>query len=312
MWFELTEIDESDPELLPQAGSDQPSENGGDSVLVRTWLEESPWMAPVTVARHALEPGSGFLLHRHDFAEVFWCESGQGTHIVNGCKAALRAGDIVFIRPNDVHLGYGAEPTGLVIVNVAFAYESLRLLSTVMENGGPWKEQAPLPMHLHLDRMQMELLHGWAIELSAPNQLPLDVACFLLSVARLVMRAPEGELARGLPLWLVEALQAFSDPSHLPGGIKTLARLAGRSPAYLNRVVRTQQGRTATELVAQLRLNWAARELRMTDRPILEIAELCGMPNPSYFYRRFRGTFGVTPKHYRQGSWQMVGPAACR
>ena len=44
----------------------------------------------------------------------------------------------------------------------------------------------------------------------------------------------------------------------------------------------------------------AARELRMTDRPILDILLECGFSGASQFYKRFREFHHLSPAAYRR------------
>jgi AraC-like DNA-binding protein len=63
--------------------------------------------------------------------------------------------------------------------------------------------------------------------------------------------------------------------------------------------LRRHLGMTGTEFVNEARLQHAARELRLSDRPIAEIALDCGYDNLGYFYRRFKARFGRPPRQYR-------------
>jgi AraC-like DNA-binding protein len=47
------------------------------------------------------------------------------------------------------------------------------------------------------------------------------------------------------------------------------------------------------------RMDFSARQLAETSRPILEIAFDCGLTNLSHFYALFRKRFGVSPRRYR-------------
>jgi AraC family cel operon transcriptional repressor len=50
----------------------------------------------------------------------------------------------------------------------------------------------------------------------------------------------------------------------------------------------------------------AARELRITDRPITDIAYECGLSNLSHFYSLFRRAHGQTPRAFRLGRQRAV------
>ncbi len=262
---------------------------------------------PMHVARHHMRPlPHCFGPHRHEFAEVFWIESGSGMHLINGERLPLAPGDVVFIRPDDVHGGHGIGRDGMTMVNVSFLPESMAPLIERFADEWPWRS-GPMPMHTRLSSRRMERLHAWATELSSPYQRRLDLECFLLDLARLVTQPPENDVCAGLPAWLREAIEVFSDARHLPGGTARLAHLAGRSPEHINRVVRAAQGRTATDLINVVRMRWAASALRMSNRAIGDIAAECGLPHLGHFYETFKQHFRVTPRRYRVDAWQATG-----
>ena len=62
--------------------------------------------------------------HTHDYAELFWVESGNGIHHINGKTVTLKPYDVVMIRPNDLHT-FSSPKGDLTIVNVAFYTTSL-------------------------------------------------------------------------------------------------------------------------------------------------------------------------------------------
>ncbi len=273
-----------------------------------SWLHEAGSDATnLRVVRHALKAGQSFTLHTHEYAEVFWCETGAGVHHVNGQAAPLAVGDVVFVRPADIHSGQAVGRAGLTFVNVSFPAAPMRSLAArFAADEWPWRP-GPLPLHIRLPPRRMERLHTWTDELSAPGQRRLDVESFLLDIARLVTKPPEHDVAAGLPVWLREALEIFTDQRHLAGGTAQLAHLAGRGQAHLNRLVRASQGRTSTDLVNTVRMTWAATALRMSDRPIADIAATCGLAHLGHFYAMFKARFGVTPRRYRFAAWQATG-----
>jgi AraC-like DNA-binding protein/mannose-6-phosphate isomerase-like protein (cupin superfamily) len=240
--------------------------------------------------------------HTHEYAEVFWCESGSAIHQVNGQESRVSAGDVVCIRPDDMHAAI-PDPGGFTIVNLTFQPATVAGLAERHAATWPWRP-GPLPMQVHLPPRRMERLHAWSAELAVRRATLLDLETFLLDLAR--MLAEGGGEADPLPPWLREAIERLRDPERLAGGTPALARLAGRDPAHINRVLRRCLGRTATDLVTELRLDRAAAELRMGDRPVAEIAGLVGLANLSHFYERFQARFGATPARYRQAAQQTA------
>ena len=75
----------------------------------------------------------------------------------------------------------------------------------------------------------------------------------------------------------------------------------GLSPQYFSTFFKENFGRTFTQHVNSLRIEQAARLLRETDLPVMEVGFSVGFDNFSYFIKRFRSVYGVSPSHYRKG-----------
>jgi len=240
--------------------------------------------------------------HHHDFYEVFWIEEGSGRHPVNGERWQLAAGDCVFIRPGDQH-GFQKDDAGVFAwTNVAIPAEMERQLRRryADELGWwPWRGGA-LPHRCRLQPSQVERLKEQAASLPVARQRRLDLDWFIASVLRCLDPPGLRREASGTPYWLDEAVARFLDDDHaLLEGTPALVALAGRCREHVNRTVRAHYRMTSTELVRHLRLERAARELRLSNRAIVDIALSCGFANISYFYRSFRARYGSPPRRFR-------------
>jgi AraC family cel operon transcriptional repressor len=274
------------------------------SIPTVQWVSDNLGQGPLWIARHTYNAGNGWGMHQHDFAELFWIESGSGWHQLNGDEHVLRVGDVVCLRPADRHASR-AGADGLAVVNVSFLPRAVSALANRHRKQWPWHHLDPAARRTHLAPARMERLHAWTAELSRRRTQELDLECFLMEVMRLFNEPAAAETV-GFPAWLAEALAVFSDPVHLAGGVPQLAHLAGRGIDHLNRVVRHCTGATATALVTGLRLDYAASELRLSDRPIAQLAEAVGLPNLGHFYRLFHQRFGTTPDRYRRAARQYA------
>jgi AraC-like DNA-binding protein/quercetin dioxygenase-like cupin family protein len=261
------------------------------------WRDQRPDGGLIHIARLYFRPGRSFPLHTHDFAEVYWCESGRGSQTINGVQSELTPGHIQFIRPHDAHTAEG-DASGFTIVNLAFPPESVAALSDRYPQW-PWRATTPQPHHATLTLQQVQRLSEWTEELARPEAGALDLDACLIDLTRMVTRPLLRDAAVDLPGWLRDAIATLCDPRNLSGGSARLATLCGRSQAHINRVIRAAQGRTTTDLINELRMDWAASELRLSDRSIGEIATCCGFENLGHFYRLFHRRFGETPRRYR-------------
>ena len=85
-----------------------------------------------------------------------------------------------------------------------------------------------------------------------------------------------------------------------PLSLTAVAARFGLSPQYFSTFFRENFGRTFTQHVNSLRIEQAARLLRETDLPVMEVGFRVGFDNFSYFIKRFRAVYGVSPSHYRK------------
>ena len=70
---------------------------------------------------------------------------------------------------------------------------------------------------------------------------------------------------------------------------------------WLSREIRKRTGKTYKELLQAKRMNQAVYLLTSSRLSIADIIGSVGYDNTSYFYRKFRERYGVSPKEYRKG-----------
>ncbi len=88
-----------------------------------------------------------------------------------------------------------------------------------------------------------------------------------------------------------------------PVTLEDVADHVGMGQRTLCRQFQTLTGSTVIERLFNIRMDRAAQLLSATNQSLSEIGLTVGMPDPSYFCRRFRFRFHITPNQYRvQGS----------
>jgi transcriptional regulator GlxA family with amidase domain len=106
--------------------------------------------------------------------------------------------------------------------------------------------------------------------------------------------APEVEVKERRLLQVIDMIE--SDPSC---SIRDLAVKVSLSPAHLQRLFKQQTGTQLGSLVAERRLQKAAKLLTISNLSIKEIAHEVGYSHHSSFVRAFQRRFAQAPKHYR-------------
>ena len=79
-----------------------------------------------------------------------------------------------------------------------------------------------------------------------------------------------------------------------------LARRFDISKYYLTREFKRAYGETIFQHIIGLRINYAKRLLRFTDKSVEEIAALCGFNDQSYFSKQFKKAENVTCLAFRR------------
>jgi AraC family transcriptional regulator len=91
---------------------------------------------------------------------------------------------------------------------------------------------------------------------------------------------------------------------HEPLDRERLAAVAGFSIPHFHRVFTAHVGESAISYVRRLRLERAARKLRMGAVDITEVALAAGYDTHAAFSKAFKQQFGLSPSDFRQlGCW---------
>src|SRR3546814_158626 len=93
----------------------------------------------------------------------------------------------------------------------------------------------------------------------------------------------------------------FNEPSR-PWTLPELARLCNISRATFIRHVQERLGRSAMDLLTDIRMTVAANALRSSDMSTGAVAELAGYQSEAAFQRAFKQHMGTTPAHMRRNA----------
>ncbi|HEC61892.1 MAG TPA: AraC family transcriptional regulator [bacterium] len=244
-------------------------------------------------------------LHRHDFAEFFWIDGGKGAHLVNGENRPLYTGDVVLIRPEDVHGFKTADKCELAIVNFAFPAETLGFLKDRYFRGNPgfWGGDGSLPLQLALNSHQYSWLEKRVYRLTRGPRTLFETERFLLSFLEMLSWNSVGEI----PQWLHRACDLIYQPKHFVHGTSELASLSGMTPEHVSRMLKKHFGQTPTEIVNTARLEYAASKLLMSNESVLDICLECGFRSLSHFYKLFHTRYALSPQQYRTHHQSVLG-----
>ena len=99
---------------------------------------------------------------------------------------------------------------------------------------------------------------------------------------------------------LTGVVLSYVEEHYKNGSLSELADMMGYDVYWLSREIKKRTGKTYKELLQAKRMNQALYLLGSSTLPILDIIESVGYDNTSYFYRKFKEKYGMSPKEYRE------------
>lgn len=254
------------------------------------------------IARTTIHSRNDLSLHDHDYAEIFWVEKGNGQHLVNGHKVALHPGHLVMIRPQDQHT-FTSDKNGITVMNLAFSAEAMEHLRDRYFPGSNtyfWTTEV-LPFHKLMDLNTIHQISKRAENYWKGPKTNLYIDSILLSIFRFISLYDKVKVENeSIPAWLNKALQEFTSPELFKAGPNGFARLCEKHLDHVNRTVKKVFDKTLSALVNELRMNYAAQQLSITNVPIKTICMDCGITNLGHFYNLFKETYHQPPSVYRK------------
>ena len=249
-------------------------------------------------------------LHSHDYWEFDFVRYDI-SHQLNGKTETVYANSIIIVKPQDEHLlralpsNYNPNnsPTHL---NVKVTSEKLRsLLCTIDERlYGLLEKSSPITKHLN-DDSSVSVLNNFLSTLlwstnTEQNLVMLRTAVFMITSLcyREIYGNSDGTF--GMPTEINDIINKLNSKKYLACPISAIATECNYSYMQLTRLFRKYTGMTMQDYFQYVKLEYAASQLRLTKRLILDISNDVGISSLSHFNHIFKKRFGVTPGEYRK------------
>jgi AraC-like DNA-binding protein/quercetin dioxygenase-like cupin family protein len=263
--------------------------------------------------------------HKHTFIETMYVCKGHITHIINGKEVTLEAGDFLMLNQ---HTSHQVLPAGKddVAVNVEIqphffddTYElaaKRNVLSDFIVD--LLRQEVNCNQYLHY-KTSRHLPVSHLFEMLLCNFFPNnDEECnrviegeeslnkTLMFLIFLYLSKDLSDLSCDAPINFDQILMAtvmnYIDSSYQTATLTELSDIVSQSVSALSRQIKLVSGSTFKELLQAKRFQRAVKLLEETNLAVSDIALAVGYENSSYFYRRFREIYGISPKIYRENT----------
>lgn len=255
-----------------------------------------------------------FPKHRHDFIEMMYVCKGSCTHIIDGQEITVKAGEFLLLNQYSWHEIRKAEKDD-ISVNFVIKPEFFDRPYTMLGFNNVITEF--LINILRKDSCQGEFLYFQVADILPVQNLIENMVSMLIHEQENdpVMQTTMGLLCMHLAYhtdrlnrgvqekfddMLVKESMEYINTQYQHASLTELADRLHQSRYSLSRLLKEKTGETFREMVLNKRFYRAQELLTESDLPINDVILSVGYENTSYFHRKFKEKYNMTPRRYRE------------
>lgn len=256
-----------------------------------------------------------FPKHDHNYVEVFYVCQGSVTHRIDGEEVTVRQGELLFLNQYISHeiLPAGREDLAINLIvlpeffDTAFSMiEKNNVLADFLADSLKERNGASRYLYFQVaDNMQIQnlmenlidsLLHKQGNE-DQINQHTMGLLFLhLMNAARSLKESTPNQYRNMMMMTTLK----YIEENYRDGSLTELCDMLNQTISGLSRMIRRCTGHTYKELLQRRRFRKAVELLVETELPVNDIVTAVGYENNSYFYRKFRERYQMTPNDYRE------------
>lgn len=240
-------------------------------------------------------------LHQHDYYEFTIVLTGRYYQEINGKKILLERGDFVFIPIGSHHQSfYDFGATRILNVGISKAFFDKHYLSL-------------LPSYFiasQVYELKNEFLSYIESVIGSLNFRHTEFNEFIeivtFNVVNRLRHYRENRTQDDIPLWLKDTVSEMHDKQKFgENALVNMVMLSGKSQEYLTRATRRYYDKTPMQIIHDIRINFAKKQLEITNYSITDIAFDAGYSSPSLFIKTFKKITSLTPNSYRKNLYSI-------
>jgi AraC family L-rhamnose operon transcriptional activator RhaR/AraC family L-rhamnose operon regulatory protein RhaS len=263
------------------------------------------------------DPQKAFPLHIHDFYQISMVYSGRGTCLVDRNHYEIQGGDVVIIRPGQVH-GFknnrdlilrDLQIKAAFLEDDTFGISSMPGYRSIFTRDSSSGGEGPavcfrldIPVFLEIQN-SVELIIREIGEKYPGYEIGARLALtqILFNMLRHCQEPGDGGDLRARPE-ILAALNYIKENYQRPLSIQELIGISGFSASRFLRAFKRCTGCSPLEYLNRLRVSAAGRDMLTSAKSITAIALDTGFNDSNYFSRCFKKYTGLSPRQYRETS----------
>lgn len=235
-------------------------------------------------------------LHQHDYYEFTLVLTGRYYQEINGKRVLLERGDFVFIPVGSNHQSfYEFGTTRILNVGISkrfFEQHYLPLLPFCFVASQVYRVNSTFLTYIETVIASLNFRGNGLDEF-------IEVVTFYI-INRL-RHYREEQVYDDIPQWLKATVEIMHDKTQFgENALENMVRLSAKSQEYLTRATRRYYSKTPMQIINEIRINFAKKQLEMTNYSVTDIAYEAGYSSPSLFIKTFKKMTSFTPNSYRK------------
>lgn len=235
-------------------------------------------------------------LHQHDYYEFALVLTGRYYQEINGKRVLLERGDFVFIPVGSNHQSfYEFGATRILNVGISkrfFEQHYLPLLPFCFVASQVYRANSTFLTYIETVIASLNFRGNGLDEF-------IEVVTFYI-INRL-RHYREEQVYDDIPQWLKATVEIMHDKTQFgEHALENMVRLSAKSQEYLTRATRRYYSKTPMQIINEIRINFAKKQLEMTNYSVTDIAYEAGYSSPSLFIKTFKKMTSFTPNSYRK------------
>lgn len=256
-----------------------------------------------------------FPKHKHNYIEFNYVYQGSLTEIIDDKKIILKKGELIFLNQYITHEIQASKEED-IIINFIIKPEFFDYILGLLENDNiisrflittlytNYEEGEYLYFKVADNKEIQNLVEKIITELYTPSIMSKATIKLLvgLLIVELVKNSQDVEtysVDNYEKMLIIQCLK-YIDEFYREGNLFELSKELKQPHYKLSKLIKRHTKMTFKELLQEKRLSKAVELLKFTEYPIVEVIDLIGYENLTYFYKIFKTKYKVTPKEYRE------------
>ena len=259
--------------------------------------------------------------HSHDYIEMIYMYKGSTRHIINKKAILLEEGEILLLNQNAIQEILPAKKDDIAI-NFFILPEFFDEIFSVINSenifydfladslsgnlAGSSYLYFQIKDFLEIKDIIQNIIENIIYTISDNkssndkiNKKYMEILILTLSEQKLRIKYDASISKQNISNLLISVLE-YIDINYKNATLSEFSSIKKENPCFISKLLKKYTNYNFKELLQQKKLEKAAYMLSKTDLPVEAILAAVGYSNSSFFYKKFKEKYGLSPKNYRK------------